>query len=203
VNSIGLNGAGNVDQIFIDHWNEGGVMFRGKRLEKLVELSNVIGAVVWWQGDSREQYFNMRRLERGDDLIKIAARLFKGQASEPIVAAEFNDHNIGVKAQDGLDSGNCIFGGGATGALIYDLVVVTAGGEKFIQGVRESLTFKKAMTCGDAVAVADKHPRRGGRKPERKQHERNCNKKYAANVHIDSVAALGCREGSGEGEAGW
>lgn len=63
MNPVGLNGTGHVDEVFVDHGNKRGMVFRGKCFENLVELLNVIRAVVWRQRDAGQQDFDMRRFE--------------------------------------------------------------------------------------------------------------------------------------------
>ncbi len=77
MDAVGLNRAGDVDQVFVDHRHKSGVVFSGKCLIDLVKVTDVIGAVIGRQRDACEQDLNMRGLERGDNLIQIALRLFK------------------------------------------------------------------------------------------------------------------------------
>ena len=44
MNSILLDGAGNVDQVFIDHGHKGHMVLRGESLETLVKGVDVVGS---------------------------------------------------------------------------------------------------------------------------------------------------------------
>ena len=74
-----------------------------------------------------------------EHLVEVAAGLVEGQAAEAVVAAELDDDDLRMQAQDGRKAGDGVFGGGAAGALIDDLVVVALGVELALQGVREGL----------------------------------------------------------------
>ena len=78
MNSVPLNGSWNVDQVFVDHGNESDVVLGGKRFEYLIELLDVVRAVVRRQSDSGQQNFNVCGFKCGNDLIEIAAGLFEG-----------------------------------------------------------------------------------------------------------------------------
>ena len=100
MNSIVLDGSWNVDELFVDHGHECRVMFRGKRFVNLVELLDVVRAVVWGERNAREQYLDVRGLERGDHFIKIVPCLFDWQAAQSVVASEFDDYDTRVKTKD-------------------------------------------------------------------------------------------------------
>ena len=87
---------------------------------------DVVGAVVGRQGDAGEQNLDVRVLKRGEHLVEVAAGLVEGQAAQAVVAAELDDDDGGMQAQDGVQAGDGILGGGAAGALVDDLVVVAA-----------------------------------------------------------------------------
>ena len=137
MNSILLDGAGDGDEVFIDHWHKGHMMPRSKRVENLVEGLDVVGAVVWGKRNSSQQDLDMRGFESGEDLFKITPSLIERKAAKTIVAAELDNDNFGMNAHDGGKSYNGVFGGGSAGALIDDLVVVALGVELALQGVGE------------------------------------------------------------------
>ena len=121
-----LDGAGDVDKVFVDHGDKGGVVFGGQVAEDLLEGVDVVGAVVGREGDAGEQNFDAGSIQGGQDLVEVAARLVGGQAAEAVVAAELDDDDFRVQEQDGADLDDSVLGGGATGALIGNLVVVAA-----------------------------------------------------------------------------
>jgi len=82
VDAVGLNGAGDADQILVDHGNKGDVVLLGEVAEDLVEGVDVVGAVVGGQGDAGEQYLDMRGFEGVEHLVQVAACQVEGQAAE-------------------------------------------------------------------------------------------------------------------------
>jgi len=129
VDSVTLDGSWNVDEIFVDHGDEGGVVFGSKCFEDLVELQDVIRPIVWGQSDSGQQHFDVRGFERGNDLIKVAARLLKGKSSQSVIASEFNDDDIGMKVEDRLEAGERVLGSGSAGAFVFNFVTIALGGK--------------------------------------------------------------------------
>ena len=162
VDAVLLDGAGNVDEVFVDHGNEGGVVPGGEVAKGLVEGLDVVGAVVGRESDSGKQDFDMRVRESRENSIKVVAGHVWGQAAEAVIATEFHDHDFRVQAQDPRKAGDGVFGGGAAGALVADFVVIAAGVEFLLQKVGKGLAGLKAVTGGDAVAVADEDGTVGG-----------------------------------------
>lgn len=99
--------------------------------------------------------------------------LLKRQPTQTVVAAEFDNYDLRAKAQHGGKTGNCIFGGGSTGALIHNFVVISARVEESAESSREGLARRQSVTSGDTVAIADKNGRRGGKRPCDKKQECN------------------------------
>ena len=114
----------------------------------------------------------MGLFQRSQDLIEIAACLVGRKAAEAVVAAEFNDDDVGVHGQDGIQIGNGVFGRGAAGSLIVDLVVVAEVVEIALQHVGKSLPWVETETGGDAVAEANQErPVCGGCRQGKDQNE--------------------------------
>ena len=137
MNSILLDGAGNVDEVFIDHRHKSHMVPRSERFEKLIEGLDVVGAVVRGQRNSSQQDLDVRGFEGTENLFEVAARLFERQTAKTIVAAELDDDDFRVKAKDCGKTRDGVFGGGSAGALIDDLEVVALGVELALQGVGE------------------------------------------------------------------
>lgn len=188
MDTVFLDSARNVDQVFVDHGHKSGVVLGGQVAENLLEGVDVIGSVVGRQGDASQQNLDVRVFERGYNRIQILARLVGGQATEAVVTTEFDDHDFRAHAQYRGKTRNGVLGGGATGALVDDLVVETVTIQLFLQKVSICLTVFQSIAGGDAVAEADDDALFGG---ERRNDEKKCkerNDKSAANVHILSVA---------------
>lgn len=162
MDAVGLDCAGDVDQVFVDHGNKGRMVLGYKVAEDLFELLNVVVAVVGRKGDAGEQDFDVRVFERGQHLVEVVAGLVGGEAAETVVATEFDDYDFRVKEQDGAEIGDGVLGGGAAGASIAHLVVVAAAVQIPLQSVGIGLAGLEAVAGGDAVAVADQHGAIGG-----------------------------------------
>ncbi len=137
MDAVLLNGARDVDQVFVDHRHEGCVVLCGQRTEELIEGLDVVGTVVGWQCDAGEQNLDMGAYKRSENLIQILAGLSQRQAAQAIVAPELDDNGLRMKAQDGGQTGDGVFGGGSAGALIHNLIVVSLGVELPLKSVRE------------------------------------------------------------------
>jgi len=162
MDAVGLDGAGDVDQVFVDHGHEGGVVLGGQFAEELIELPDVLLAVIGRQRDAGEQRFHMSGFESGEHLVEIAARLGERQAAQAVVAAEFDNDDSGMQRQNGAQIGDGVFGGCAAGALIDDFVVKAVSVKVALQGVGEGLAGLEAISGGDAVSVADQERSVGG-----------------------------------------
>jgi len=130
-----LDCAGDVDQVFVDHRNEGGSVLGCQIAEGLVERFDVVRPVVGWESDSGQQDFDVCVLKCGKHCVEIVARDIRWQAAEAVVAAEFDDHDFRVQAQDGWKARDGVFGCCAAGALVDDFVVIAAGIEFLLQEV--------------------------------------------------------------------
>ena len=164
MDAVGLDRAGDVDQVFVDHGHKDGVVFGGQVTEELVELQDVFLSVVGRESDAGKQDFDVRAFESGQHLVEVAAGLAEGQAAQPVVAAELDDNDFGVQEQDGTQAGNGVFGGGAAGSLIVDCVAVTEAVEVLLQSVRKGLSGLEAVAGGNTVSIADEERPAGGQK---------------------------------------
>ena len=126
------------------HGHKGYVVLRGQVAEDLLEVLDVLLAVVGRQRDSGEQDFDMGVFKGGQHLVEVAARLGDGQAAQAVVAAELDDDDCGVQAQDGVQTGDSILGGRAARSLVEDFVVVAAA-SSCVAGSRDRIGHGKAM----------------------------------------------------------
>ncbi len=120
-----------------------------------IELLDVVGAVVWREGDSGERHLGAAGFEGGDDLVEVGAGIFDGQAAQAVVAAEFDYDNRRLEVENGIEPLNAIFGGVAADALVDDAVVVAASVEIRLKVVGIALAGVCSETGGEAVAEAD------------------------------------------------
>ena len=120
------------------------------------------------------------------------ASLVQGKAAQAVVATEFDDHHLGVEAQDCGQAGDGILRCGSAGSLVDDLIVIAAGIQLFLQEVRISLARLQAVARGNAISKAGQHGTVCGvscnSQDRDKQRGKQRNDKSSANVHLDSVA---------------
>src|ERR1017187_1082934 len=98
--AVGLDGAGDVHHIFVDHGHKVGVVLCGQFAKELLERLNVFAAVVRRQGNAGEQNFDVGAFERGQNRVKVAPSLRQGKAAQAVVAAEFDDDRVGVQREE-------------------------------------------------------------------------------------------------------
>jgi len=154
MNAIGLNRAGNADQVLVNHGNQGYVVLLGQVTEDQLELLDVVMAVVGWKGDASQQDFDVGVFKSRQHRIEVVASLAEWLTAEAVVAAEFDDDDVRMQEQDGAQAGDGVFGGGAAGALVAHFVVVAAGVQVSLQSIGERLAGLEAITSGNAVAIA-------------------------------------------------
>ena len=187
MDAILLDGARKVDQIFVDHRNEGYMVLCGEIAEVFVERLDVVRAVIGRKGDAGEKHLDVRGSEGGENGVEVLAGLVGRKTAQAVVASKFNDDYGRMSLKDGVDIGGCIFGCGTAGASILDFVFVAALVEVALERGGPSLIWLQAVSRGDAVAIADDGGPVGGEQREgcRKQKQRN---DYpAAYVHMNSV----------------
>jgi len=151
VDAVGLDCAGEGVDAVVDHGHEGCVVGGGFVFEDRGEGFDVVGAVVGGEGDADQEDADVGGLERGEELIEVAAGEVGGEAAEAVVAAELEDDHIGVEGEDLVDAGEGVFGGVAGDALVDDLVMVAVRGEEVFEVGGVALAFVQAVAGGDAV----------------------------------------------------
>ena len=130
------------------------IFWRRKRVG-VVELLDIVGAVVRGQGDADEDDHGAAGPESGDDLVEICAGVFDAQAAETVVAAELNDDDRRLHGDDVVDALDAVFGGVAADALIDDAIVIAPGVEVGLEIVGITFAEFGAVACGEAVAETD------------------------------------------------
>jgi len=65
VYAVLLDGAGNVDEVFVQHGYEGRMVLRREIAEGLIEGVDVVRAVIGRQGDAGEQNLDVSRFKGG------------------------------------------------------------------------------------------------------------------------------------------
>jgi len=187
VDAVLLDGAGNVDEIFVDHRNERDVMFCSEVLKDLVERLDVVRAIVGRQGNAGEQGLDVSGFESGEYGVQVFASLIGRQTAKAVVAAEFNDDNCRMSLNDGADIGDRVFSSSAARAAVLDLVFIAALVEIALERIRKGLAGLESVARGDAVAVADDGWAVGGEQGKSSKYQANGNEKATLYVHMISV----------------
>ena len=185
--AVGLNGVGNADEIFVDHWHKGTAMLGGEVAEDFIEGRDVISPVIGRKCDSGQQHLDLRAVQSGENRVQIATRLVRRHAAKPIVATEFHDHNGGMKLENRAKVGNGVLGGSTAGPAIRYCVMVAKLVEISLKGIGEGLAGCEAVACSNAVAVANDEGAVRREQGAGEQTEATRNDNPAGNVHIDSV----------------
>ena len=154
VDAVVLNGAGNGVDAGVEHGEQGDVEFGGGETVGFVELVDVVGAVVGRQGDAGEDHLAVGGEQGGEDGVEVAARVGDGDAAKAVVAAEFNDDDGGVEAEDVGEAVDAVFAGVAADAGIDNFVVVAAVVEGGLEVVGPGAARVDAIAGGDAVTEA-------------------------------------------------
>jgi hypothetical protein len=124
VYAVGLDGVGDVHEILVNHRHEGSMMLSREVTKDLIKSLDVISSIVGRKCDSGQQYLNLGIVESGKNRVEVVARLVGRNSAKPVVAAEFNDHNGGMKLENRAKVGNGILRGSTARAPIRYGVMV-------------------------------------------------------------------------------
>ena len=156
MNAVGLHAAGNSIYVLEQKRQQRHVVLSRQQHVGLVELPDVVGSIVSRQRDTAQLHFGSGLQQRAYDLIEIRTRRRDGESAQTIVPAEGHDYQHWFQTQCVLQPIDTVFGGVSTDALIDDVVVVAAGGEKAFEIGWVALVYGvEAVAGGDAVAEAD------------------------------------------------
>ena len=131
-----------------------GVLFREQGVG-LLELVDVVGAVVGREGDSGESDLCAAGLEAREEGIEIGSCVLDAQTAEAVVAAELDDDEGGVEGDDVVDAIEAVFRGVSADALVDDVVAKAASVEVFLEVVGVALAGIGSVAGGEAIAEAD------------------------------------------------
>ena len=123
VGVVALHHAGRAVDVLQEEGQQAG---RGTSLRGsvgLVELLDVVGAVVGREGDAGEGDLDPRFLEGGDDGVEVGAGVFDAEAAKAVVAAELDDGDRRGGGRGLRQAGDAVFGGVAADAEVDDAVV--------------------------------------------------------------------------------
>ena len=155
VGAVALHHSGDAVNVFEQEGKHGDAVLLCQQGVGLVELKDVVGAVVGRQRDAGEGYPGAGAPERGDDLVQICAGVCDGQAAQAVVATELDDDDGGMEGENLGQALDAVLGGVAADALIVDAVVDVEAVEGGLQVVGVALSGIDAGAGGQAVAEAD------------------------------------------------
>ena len=159
MDAVCLDRPGNVDQVLVDHGDEGYVVLGRQRPEDLAEGADVVGSVVGRQRDAGQQHLYVCSRERPENLVEIVLALGERQPTQSVVAAELDNHHLRMKAKDGRQQSNRVFSRSSTGALINHFIMKMLGIKLALQRIGKRLPRRKPVARRNAVAKADQNMR--------------------------------------------
>jgi len=152
VGSVVLHHAVNSIDVLEEEGKQGDVVLLGEQGVGLVELADVVGAVVGREGDAGEDDFGSAGLEGGDDLVEVGAGVFDAEAAQAVIAAELDDDDGGLHGNDGGDAFYSVFGGVSADAGVDDAVVVAEAVQVLLEELGVALAGLGSVACGEAVS---------------------------------------------------
>ena len=152
---VGLHHAADPVGSLENEGEHGDVVFLRQQSVGFVELPDVVGAIVWREGNSGENYFCSAGFKCGDDLVEIGAGVVDRDSAESIVAAKFDNDNRWLQSKNAVQALQTIFGCVAADALVDDAIMIAALIEVRLEIVRIALAGIGAGARGEAVAKAD------------------------------------------------
>ncbi len=120
--AVGLHHAGDAIDILEQEGKHGDAVLFGQQGVGLVELLDVVGAVVGRKGDAGEDNTSTGMLQGCDDPVEVGAGVCNGQAAQAVVAAELDDDDGGMQGENIGQALDTVLGGVAADALVVDAV---------------------------------------------------------------------------------
>ena len=157
MDAVGLHSAGNAINAFKEKRQQRQVIFCRQQGIGLIELPDVVGTIVWWQGDAAQHYLSSGIEQRAHDTIEIVTGARYGQSAQSVVSTEGDDHQDRLQTQYVLEPINSVFGGVSANSLIDYLVAIALRVEILLQEVGIAVARICAKSCGKTVAESDDH----------------------------------------------
>lgn len=155
VYSVRLHAACRAINVLKQKGKQGHMVFPGKQCIGLVELTDVIRAIIRGQSNSTEHHFGSCALKRGDNLIEVAPRAVDRQSAQTIIPAEGNDDGRRFQREHFIQPVQTVFRRVAAYAGVHHMVV---------KALRFQIAFKKiwiavagicTVACSQAIAEGD------------------------------------------------
>lgn len=154
MNPILLNGSGHVVDVDVQKGKQRHFVLLCGHGVGVVEVANVVLAVIGRQCDSGKCDLDSSGLQCGDDLIKIRASRRDRQATQSVIATEFHNSNSRMRGQHVFQTGYSVFCGITAYALVDDAVVIAARVQQLLQVIWICMPRIGAETGSQAIAEA-------------------------------------------------
>ncbi len=118
----------------------------------VVELLDVVGAIVGRHGDPAEDNFGSRSLQSADNLRKIFACRRDGKTAKSVVTSERNDDNFGVESDHCGQPFDAVLRGITADAGVHHVIFVAACVQVSLKIVWITLTDVSSVTGSKRVA---------------------------------------------------
>jgi len=133
----------------------GNVELFGEQVVVLIELTDVVCAVVGRERDAGQNNLGPACNERRYDAVEVGPSVGDTQAAEAVVATELDHDDRGLHGDDRQYAGDSVLGRVAADACVDDTICVTSTVKLGLKIVRVRLTRFSAVAGRQAVAKAD------------------------------------------------
>lgn len=155
MNSIGLHAAFRPVNPLEQEGKQGHVIFPGQQSIRLIELVDVIRAVVRRQSDAAEDHLDAPAFECRDDLIEILARAVDWQPAKTVIAAESDNDDSRLQGNYLIQPFDAILRRVAADPGVHNVVVKPFRIQIAFQKIGITVTRIGAVPCSKAVPESD------------------------------------------------
>jgi hypothetical protein len=171
-----LRRGGRMDAVVLEKTIVGGDGLQEKRhaghavlprqfIEQRLERCRVGSPVIGRYFHAEQQNPGTRLLRTADDGVQVASNVGNRQSTQPVIAAEFDDHHRGpVRGEGPRQAGERAAGGFAAGTGIDDAVTVPFGAQPSLQQGHPALLHANPICRAEAVAQDQDRGRLGRRR---------------------------------------
>ncbi len=191
MDAILLNSAWNSVDMGIEHGQQDDMIFRCDLLKDGIELVDVVGTVVGWQRDPREDHLAACFPQGRDDRIEIGAGRRNRKTAQTVVAAKLDDNHRRMELKHLIHALNAVLGGISAHALIDDPVSISASIQISLQVVWIAVARIDPMAGCNTVTEANNRGKgtvRSGMSKQRVSQQCGEERQELAAVHNSSVA---------------
>lgn len=155
VHSVSLHRARHAVDALQQKWKQRHMRGAGERGVGLVELSDVIRAVVGRQSDAAQNDFGVGLLQRLNHGRQIFARIGDRDAAQAIIAAKGDDDDGRMQSKNRRQAIDAVLGGVTADARIDDAILKSKCVEIFLQRIGVALAGIGAETSGETITKGD------------------------------------------------